>query len=207
MMSSLKLLGIVLAGGESVRMGKNKAFLKFGSQTLIERAFNLISKLVMTSYLSVSDFSDKFDAYHNFPLLKDFGKLSGPAAGIYTALSHAKLKLYQGILVIPCDTPLLSKDLLQRLITNYDSAKVCTFQSQSTGYLELTIGLYPTGILPFFEKALLNKESKLRNIVQQELLRPIIYEKKDAWHFLNCNTQEDWNEIIKIGKDILWKSV
>lgn len=203
MHSPLKLLGIVLAGGRSSRMGQNKAFLKFGTQALVERAFNLISQLTLASYLSVSDTSDYFNDYDEFPVFKDAGGFSGPAAGIYTALNHAKLNFCQGILIIPCDTPFLSKVLLQKLINNYDSEKVCTFQSQETGYLELTIGLYPTGILTFFEKALCNGENKLRNIIRQESLRPILYEKKDAWHFLNCNTREDWEKIVKIAKDKL----
>jgi molybdopterin-guanine dinucleotide biosynthesis protein A len=96
--------GLVLAGGQSIRMGQDKAELVIAGQTYLARARSLLLKTGASEILVSRNNtqSDMQDMYPN----------AGPLAGIYTAMQHTELNL----LIIPIDMPLLNKDLLLNLI-------------------------------------------------------------------------------------------
>src|ERR1700720_257799 len=104
-------MGFVLAGGKSSRMGagsdrdKDKAFLEFRGQTLLDRALAVMG-LVCDSTATVGD-PAKFTKYES--VVADTFPGCGPLAGIHAALLHSPAALN---LMLAVDMPFVSRELL-----------------------------------------------------------------------------------------------
>jgi molybdenum cofactor guanylyltransferase len=109
----------LLAGGESSRMGRNKALLELNGEPLIQRAANLLTALVSSISLVISATqpanSKNTDPYSNFglPTLVDSWPSAGPLGGIATALAAAQSK---SCLILACDMPFLTREWLTFLL-------------------------------------------------------------------------------------------
>lgn len=103
-------VGLILAGGYSSRMGKDKALLEINGETLIQRNIKLLKKIGASEvFVSRNDFSEGS--------LPDIYPHHGPLSGIHSALFQSKLCHHSDpIIVLPVDMPLLSEDLLICLV-------------------------------------------------------------------------------------------
>ncbi|MCB0833127.1 MAG: molybdenum cofactor guanylyltransferase [Bacteroidetes bacterium] len=101
---------IVLAGGKSARMGTDKALVKVGKETLIERTCVAVAPLV-SELLIITNRPDDF-SFLPYRKIPDARPESCPLVGIYTGLLHAS---NDSCFVLACDLPFLSIDLLRYL--------------------------------------------------------------------------------------------
>ena len=99
----------VLAGGQSRRMGRDKALLPLGGQTLIERVIAAASPLGCP-YLIIGDPSSY--THLGLPVLPDRRPGLGPLGGLYTALSTTAAP----VLLLACDLPFLTPNFLRYLV-------------------------------------------------------------------------------------------
>lgn len=98
------LLGIVLAGGQSRRMGEDKALLNWEGKTLLEHATQLLQEVGC----------DEVFVSRNAPhCIKDIYPGKGPVAGIHACLAASES--FEA-LVIPVDMPLLTRASLSNLV-------------------------------------------------------------------------------------------
>jgi molybdopterin-guanine dinucleotide biosynthesis protein A len=127
--------GLVLAGGRSTRMGRDKAALEFDGRAQLARAFGLLEPLVERCFVSVR--ADQ----RTEPLRARFAQIvdlpdgpAGPVAGIRAAqLAHP----HAAWLVLACDLPLLDAATLQNLLARRDPARVATcYRSSHDGLPE-----------------------------------------------------------------------
>jgi len=126
------LHGLVLAGGHSKRMGRDKAGLEFEGRTQLERAFGLLDNLVPRSFVSVRPDQQNDPLRASYPQIVDLGDIEGPIAGIRAAqLAHPEAAW----LVLACDLPLLDIATLQRLIAQRDPTRIATAYRSSHGGL------------------------------------------------------------------------
>lgn len=111
----------ILAGGQSRRMGQNKALIRLGKLTVLERVINAVESLTDDLFL-VADTPEPYQPF-GLPVAPDL--LPGKAAlgGIYTALSHAR---HEWALVLACDMPLLEPRVLVFQSTFRPQADVVT---------------------------------------------------------------------------------
>jgi molybdopterin-guanine dinucleotide biosynthesis protein A len=122
------MLGIVLCGGASSRMGRDKGLLLSTSGTWADKMMDNLSKLGIKSALSVNN--NQFEHYTAlFPateLIKDSDLilLKGPLAAVLSV--HAEYPL-EDLFVTACDMPLMDTIVLKELYNNYlkDSGKDC----------------------------------------------------------------------------------
>lgn len=98
---------VIQAGGESRRMGQNKALLPFLGQPLIERILERTSGLA-DEILVTTNNPDDF-RFLEVPLYPDLLPDRGALGGLYTALSAASHPL---VGIVACDMPFLNPDLL-----------------------------------------------------------------------------------------------
>jgi molybdopterin-guanine dinucleotide biosynthesis protein A len=99
------LIGVVLAGGLSSRMGSDKALLPFQGRTLLQHQVELLSPLCMRVLVS--------GYYVGFDCVPDITERCGPLGGIY---SVAKQFPNTALLVIPVDMPQLTQTQLHTLL-------------------------------------------------------------------------------------------
>jgi len=109
-------MGFLLAGGRSSRMGAgvDKAFLKIGGQTLVDRALSVLSE-VCESVRLVADPARfaKYESTKYGPVLADILPGCGPLGGIHAGLASSPAELN---LMLAVDMPFVSRELLAFLI-------------------------------------------------------------------------------------------
>ena len=98
---------VVQAGGESRRMGQDKALAPFLGKTLIERVIDRLSS--MADEILVTTNQPGSYAFLGLPLVQDVIPGRGALGGLYTALSAASHPL---VAVVACDMPFVSAALL-----------------------------------------------------------------------------------------------
>ncbi len=103
---------VVLAGGQSRRLGTNKAFIEIGGQTLIERVLQIISPLAEDVIVVTSE-AEPF-CHLGVRLTGDVYPGKASLGGIYSGLLAAK---HQQALVVGCDMPFLNGGLLRYMIS------------------------------------------------------------------------------------------
>ncbi len=103
--------GIVLAGGRSSRMGREKAFLRIGGQPLVERVIGRLQRLC-TEMIIVTNSPEHY-AHLPARLVSDVIPGRGPLVGIYSGLREAQNDL---AVVVACDMPFLNPSLLQFMV-------------------------------------------------------------------------------------------
>jgi molybdopterin-guanine dinucleotide biosynthesis protein A len=99
-------LGLVLAGGQSVRMGTDKGRLRWRGQTLIEDALQRLRNAGCARVLVSGD-------YPEFPHVRDQNTDRGPLGGLASVASSASESRW---LVIAIDQPLVDAGMLRRLL-------------------------------------------------------------------------------------------
>lgn len=120
---SAPLHGLILAGGMSSRMGRDKAALLYRGRTQLERAVALGERHVRPVFVSVRPGQDKDPTRAGHALLLDSVEGEGPIVGIRSALAQQPDAAW---LVIACDLPFLSDAVLAHLIAERDPAALAT---------------------------------------------------------------------------------
>jgi molybdopterin-guanine dinucleotide biosynthesis protein A len=111
-MEVVEASGIILAGGESRRMGRDKAWIEFDGKPLIERVADALERL--TSELIVVTNNPKPYERLDARLVSDMLPGNGSLGGIYSGLHAARFKYS---LVVACDMPFLNPALLKYLLS------------------------------------------------------------------------------------------
>ncbi|MEI9849843.1 MAG: molybdenum cofactor guanylyltransferase [Sphingomonas sp.] len=103
----MRLLGAVLAGGQSRRFGSDKALALLDGRSLIEHAIAALAAQVDAVIVCGREWGDWV------PDRPEPGL--GPLGGINAALHAAAARGFDAVLTVPCDVPGLPPDLAQRL--------------------------------------------------------------------------------------------
>ena len=135
---------IILAGGLSSRFGQDKGLLQLAKRPLVRHVLNAVSGVVDEKIVVVSR-SEHVDKYRkaiagSASILVDKGDIHGPLAGAFTGFEKA-----QGdySLLLPCDTPFVSRDILSLLLELCPGRNACVPRWPS-GYVEPLQAVYWT---------------------------------------------------------------
>lgn len=106
--------GLILAGGKATRMqGANKALIPFLGRAMISHVIERLSSQADEIFINANQDIADYQAFH-LPVLSDaFGEFPGPLAGLYAGL---KASQQDWVVCVPCDSPLLPKNLVQGLM-------------------------------------------------------------------------------------------
>jgi molybdopterin-guanine dinucleotide biosynthesis protein A len=142
------LLGLVLAGGQSRRMGSDKAALEIDGITLQDRAVNTLKSVVPIVYVSVGAAQSDDQLRNSHLLIEDRLEDVGPAAGILSAHLHSPESAW---LVVACDMPLVNREVFQQLIKLRDPEQDATaWAHPESGLPEPLCAIYEPGTLAAF---------------------------------------------------------
>ena len=111
---------VVLAGGKASRMGgEDKGLMQFQGRPLIEHVIERIAPQVGKILINANRNVASYKTY-GYPVISDFyDGYQGPLAGMEAAMRHASAPL---LLTVPCDSPLLPDDLVERLYADMQKA-------------------------------------------------------------------------------------
>jgi molybdopterin-guanine dinucleotide biosynthesis protein A len=128
---SAPLYGLLLSGGQSRRMQRDKAALDYGGASALERSWALLTPLVERAWLSIRADQARDPARAALPCLADLQPGLGPISGIHAAL-HAHREA--AWLVLAVDLPFLDAGTLQQLIAGRAPRRLATaFRSSHDG--------------------------------------------------------------------------
>jgi len=142
------LRGLVLAGGESRRMGTDKATLQAGGVNLLDHAVSAMRAVLADVYVAVRAGQRDDPVRQKYTVIEDRFSDVGPAAGLLAA--HARYP-DAAWLVIACDMPLLDEASLIYLRDGRDGHSDATALAAETGgRAEPLCAIYEPGTLAAF---------------------------------------------------------
>jgi molybdopterin-guanine dinucleotide biosynthesis protein A len=146
------IAGAILAGGQSRRMGENKAILSLAGMSLMERAIHRLRPQVCELILNVHERAPGFGV-HDLTVVPDAGgDHQGPLAGILAALRWAETAGIARIATAAVDTPFFPLDLVHRLAAAAPGKAVSV--ARSGGRLHPVVGLWDTALAGELERQL-----------------------------------------------------
>ena len=196
-----KLLGVVLAGGRSSRMGRDKALLELGDgTTLLEHQLVLLASLVQDLAVSVRgrEYGEPLARVQQkstgrIRLLEDATEEIGPLGGIMTALEAAQQEGFAGILVVSCDMPLLTQGILIRLLEAWQrQPALVTAVQEVSGRLHPLVAVWRVQALGCVQQAVRRGDYALRRAVAMGAWQTVSLQPHEEALLVNINTPQDW---------------
>jgi len=120
--------GLVLAGGASSRMQRDKALLQYEGRSQLDRAFDLLGRHVPKVFVSVRASQAAEPTRARRPMIVDSVEGGGPIVGIRSALATDPGAAW---LVLACDLPFLSDSVLEQLLAERDPGSFATAYSSA----------------------------------------------------------------------------
>lgn len=190
----------IMAGGKSSRMGRNKALIEIGQQTILERIIERTANLGQSQTHLITNTPEVY-AKFKLDMFSDVIPDCGALGGIYTALHYSKVPC---TVVIACDMPFVSAKVLRLMLSyraNFD-AVVPTVQ----GYPQGLHAIYSQSCLvPIFQRLELDKlkVSAIYEDLHVKYLDEIAIAQVDerGLALTNINTPEDLDKLRYTDSD------
>ncbi len=197
---TIKPTGIILCGGQSKRMGQNKALLKLGEILLVEHVILALKPVCGEIIISTNNCDLDFLPYRK---IKDKLTGIGPIAGFHSSLSESNT---EENLIISCDTPFITSQFLNTLISKSNGFDIVL--PVYNNRIQTMIGFFKKRVLAQIKRNIENGNYVPVNIFENSninLLQVNIDNFADAGQiFYNINSLEDYEkakEIFKTSKN------
>ena len=195
-MSAFALHGLILAGGSSTRMHRDKAALKYQGRSQLDRAFELASRHAAKVFVSVRADQTLDPTRAQRPMIVDSVAGEGPIVGIRSALAaHPRVAW----LVLACDLPFLSDAAIEYLVRERNSAGSAA--GFATAYKSAHDGL-PEPLCAIWEpaaaEALADYQAGGGHCPRKFLIRhgARLLEPQDTRALDNVNTPEEYTQAL-----------
>lgn len=181
---------VILAGGQSRRMGRDKANLPVADETLLAQQYRKMRLLFADVYVSCKT-SQVLDG-GDYRLLREMAPESSPIYGLIHALERLRS---DQVFVIPVDTPLVEPESIKALIDMSNSGDADVFLMQDANRIHPLIGIYTRSALPVLQKAVTKRDYRLMNLLDQLSHRLLFCD--DVMQFINLNTPETYRTYLE----------
>jgi molybdopterin-guanine dinucleotide biosynthesis protein A len=155
----MNLLGVVLAGGKSSRMGEDKGLIEFKGRPLMEYALDLLQPLSDEIVISANHPEYSRFGYQTIP---DIIQGIGPLGGMFSVMDRLKAVSY---FFISCDQPYVNSELGKLLLQNRENAEIIV-PVHSNGKVEPLYGVYSFTVLQTIIKHIEAGNYKLMNLLE-----------------------------------------
>jgi molybdopterin-guanine dinucleotide biosynthesis protein A len=183
------MTAIILAGGNSIRMGQNKAFVPIDGVPIITRIHTLLTEL-FDEVIIITNQNHLFknlDSRIYADLLPDKGALGGLYTGVF-------FSSFDYSFCVACDMPFIKRSLVQFLIRNTDNADAVV--PRTSDGLQPLHAIYSKGCLDAMRRVI--DQGKYKIIDFYNLVKVKILEESDFLYldplkesFMNVNTPEE----------------
>ncbi len=191
-----KLTGVVLAGGQSRRMGRNKALMVLEGQPLVARVLARLSPLCDELIISANDPAP----YADLParVVPDVIKGRGALSGIHASLAAMR---HRWAVVVACDMPFVNQALLGHMATLTAGCDVVV--PRVKGEYEPLHALYSTACVAPIADLIAERPQRLValyhhvrvRVVPEETVRSFDPELRS---FVNVNTPQEWTALQRM---------
>jgi molybdopterin-guanine dinucleotide biosynthesis protein A len=191
----------ILAGGQSTRMGIDKAFVEVGGMPVIVRIIERLRGLGSETVIIAN--SPQEYIHLGLPVHVDLIPGKGPLGGLYTALS-----VTQGdhTLVVSCDQPFLNRSLLDFLLSLREGYDVVVPLNREN-YPQSMHAVYSKACLKPIRSRLEINQLKVIGFFPDVRVREVVGAEIDRfdpqrWSFINVNTPEDLIEAQRLAEEL-----
>ena len=185
------IYGLILAGGDSRRMGKDKTLLSYHGKGQSNHMFDVINAHVERTFISC-----KSGQEGKFPFAEDFIFDTFTGLGPFGAiLSSFRAHPNAAWLVVASDQPLLGKPHIERLIQERNTSKIATcFYNPETKFPEPLITLWePTSYQRMLRFLSLGYSCPRKVLINSDIE---LIKEDDTAFMKNANTPEEYDQLL-----------
>lgn len=186
MKTELVVTGVILAGGKSSRMGRDKGLIPLKDKPMIRYGLEALSTLTKSVVIS-TDNSD----YRQFgyPLVSDQIRHIGPMGGLHAVLQAVSTPY---ILALSVDMPFISSTILQQLV-QYCNTGMDAIVARFLAKIEPLCGVYSVSIHPVISEQIKAGDYSLQHLLQRIRTKYVDFDtnRLEVNPFLNINTPDE----------------
>ncbi len=194
------MAAIILSGGNNQRIGDEKAFLRIGQKTIIEKEIAVLST-IFTRIIIVTNCPEKYK-HLEVDLVPDLIPDKGPLGGIYSGLTISEDK---HDFVVSCDLPFLNTGLIsymKELIGQHD-----VIIPRLERFLEPLHAIYSKDCLTSIKKYLDKNNLRIQSFFTEKSIKYIDKTEVERFDpagiaFFNVNTEENLKRARSIAVDM-----
>lgn len=192
---SRKVVGVLLAGGLSRRMGgDDKMLRRVGTRTILGRVIDRVAPQVGALVLNANGDPARFAEY-GLPVVADTvegyaGPLAGVLAGMEWAVANAPATPW--IVTVPTDSPFLPEDLVARFLAAVEKEGADMACAASGGRAHPVCGLWPVRLAAELRRSMVDEEiRKVDRWTVRYRLAQVDWPVDPVDPFFNANTPDD----------------
>jgi molybdopterin-guanine dinucleotide biosynthesis protein A len=188
------MLGLILSGGQSQRMGIDKNLLQINGEDMLLRTYNLLQKTPLQNILLANKTGD-LSSINDLKSIVDTDQLSGPCAGIFAGLEWAQKNNIQWVQLCPIDMPLLTPKIFT-VLSSFCNEETKAIVPKSQSGIEPLLALIQT------EKALM----VLKNVIAMDIAHQEKMDGKEKNKGISVNWLLHELGCLQIGMDVFNKN-
>jgi molybdenum cofactor guanylyltransferase len=194
----MRTCAVIVAGGRSSRMGREKAFEMIGGRTILNRIIARLADQVPTVAINANGNAERFQATGLLVFSDIHPEAGTPLAGLHAALSFADDRGFDAVLTVPSDAPFLPLDLFSRLAGLNRRAAIAA----SGGQAHYLTGLWSSDLLHDAGRALAQpRKPRLQDWAKQCGASVAEWQATPYDPFFNVNTQQELAEAERIAAE------
>ena len=190
--SLLNVTGVLIAGGKSRRMGRDKRFLKVGGESVFNRTLTLLMGTFVETIVVLAEPIDSLEV-RGCQVVYDVIPNAGSLGGLYTGLLAASRPR---IFAVACDMPFLDPEVIRFMASFDDTADVVVAKLE--GQFQPMHAMYSKRCSEFLKAMAERHDLKIQTLYRREELRVAVVGANDLSSlgvglrsFQNINTPDD----------------
>lgn len=196
-MKEENLYGLVIAGGNSNRMGTDKSWLRYHGKPQLYHVYDLLSAHTNDVYISCNKYQkNRIFPYYKTIVDKKIFENKGPIAALLTAFNQYP---DHDLLVLATDYPFLTSATLAKFAGFAKGQKLCAFFNAGANVYEPLLAYYPKEIYPSLRQFFESGNSSLQQfLVDQNAAK---FFPQDVNELINVNTQDEYYTVYSEIQD------
>ncbi|MBP9839043.1 MAG: molybdenum cofactor guanylyltransferase [Proteobacteria bacterium] len=187
-MKNKDVVGVILVGGKSSRMGQDKASLIFNDLRLVDH----IAETLISSGIRKIITSGIVDSYEGVP---DLVKNKGPVGGICSSIIHCQENSRTTAIIIPVDMPLISSEVINFMIESLGDSEFTHFQEKPLPLVVKISESIADSCVKINQDLSNGKEMSVKSLLKNFVTSAITIPQNLAKNLINTNTPEEWSNI------------
>ena len=194
-MTNNQISVLILAGGQSLRMGEDKALLLINGKPFLQQVYEIATALTSHVYI-LTPWPDRYQEKltGNYKFLLESNRGSGPLVALSEGLAQISA---EWILLLACDLPLLKTDILQDWIARLNQVpnSILAVVPYQNSRWEPCCGFYRKQALPELQNFIDKGGRSFQNWLREIDAIPLSLGEREAKMLWNCNTPVEFKEL------------